>query len=220
MCRAAPYPLALGLLAACLMPAGADPVALDATVAVNAQAQVNDSPVQYQRITRSADAAFDPIAVSADAGLDTDDGSAEAFTSVSAAWDSPGQGSVQFGDTGFTTAVDAVGGQVNVDGTHWTYRFRSTSENQLTLTYEVDLTPDTTDPTGLGGFRFVVILGGYDPIFEQLLAPGDMDVLTVPLEPGQTYTVSLIPVASLSGDVGTRTAAMTGNFSWTVSGGQ
>ena len=220
MYRIAPYLIALGTLTACLVPADADPVALDATVAVNAQAQVNDNPLQYQRITQSADAAFDPIAISADAGLVTDDGSAEAFTSVTATWDSPGQGSVQFGDTGFSTAVDAVGGQVNVDGTHWTYRFHSTSENQLTLAHEVDLTPDTTDPAGLDGFRFVVILGGYDPIFEQLLAPGDMNVLTVPLEPGQTYTVSLIPEASLSGDVGTRTAAMTGNFSWTVSGGQ
>jgi hypothetical protein len=195
-------------------------VALDATVTVNAQAQVNDSPLQYQRTTRSADAAFDPISVSADAGLDTDDGSAEAFTAVTATWDSPSQGSVQFGDTGFTTAVAAAGGLVNVNGTHWTYRFTSSSENQLSLAYEVDLTADTTDATGLGGFRFVVILGGYDPIVDQLLAPGDMGVLAVPLTPGQTYTVSLIPVAGLSGDVGTRTAAMTGTFSWTVTGGQ
>ncbi len=220
MDRIAPHVIALGLLAGCLAPAGADPVALDATVATNAQAQVNGSPLQYQRVTQSADAAFDPITVSADAGLDTDDGSAEAFTSVTATWDSPGQGSVQFGDTGFTAAVDAAGGVVNVDGSHWTYRFSTTDENQLTLAYEVDLTADTTDPTGLGGFRFVVILGGYDPIVDQLLAPGDMDVLTVPLAPGQTYTVSLIPEAGLSGDVGTRTAAMTGNFSWTVTGGQ
>jgi hypothetical protein len=219
MCRIALYSIALGLLVVCLTPAGADPVALDATVAVNAQAQVNGTPLQYDRTTQSADAAFDPIAISADAGLETDDGSAEAFTSVTASWDSPGQGSVQFGDTGFTTNVDAAGGLVNVNGTHWTYRFSSTSETQLSLAYEVDLTADTTDSTGLGGFRFVVILGGYDPIVDQLLAPGDMGVLTVPLQPGQTYTVSLIPQAGLSGDVGTRTAAMTGNFSWTVTGG-
>jgi hypothetical protein len=213
------YGIALGLLAACLTPAEADPVALDATVAVNALAQVDDSPVQYQRLTRAADANFDPITVSADAGLTTDDGSAEAYTSVTATWDSAAHGSVQFGNTGFTTQLDAAGGQVNIDGTHWTYRFRSTNEDQLSLAYEVDLTPDTTDPTGLDSFRFVVILGGYDPIFEQLLAPGDMGVLTVPLEPGQTYTVSLIPRAGLSGDVGARTAAMTGDFTWSVGSG-
>lgn len=214
-----------GRLALCLLLAGfgraaALPIALDATVAVNAEAQVDPAPLQYSRDTISQSESLDELSDAASAMAQTPAGTASASTSVDASWDNPGSGRVEFGATGFATAADGATGRVGVSGTRWTYRFQTAGTSQLSLGYAVDVSPETTDPTGLEGFRFVVVKNGYKPVFDQVLAPGDANAIEVPLEAGATYTVSLIARAGLEGDLGTRTAAMTAAFAWEISEGQ
>lgn len=212
-----PFRLALCLALAALARAGADPTPLDATVAVSAEAQLPPSPLQFNRDTVSTDATLQELTDYAYAQASSGSNFAYAYTSVDATWDGPGSGQVAFGDTGFVANAAGLAGTVDVRGTHWTYRLRTGTENRITLGYAVTLDPSTTDPTGLAGFRFAVVKEGYDPIANLVLAPGASGTLAVALEPQTVYAVSLIVEAGLTADdLGTRTALMTGNFSWAV----
>jgi hypothetical protein len=194
-------------------------IPLDATVAVYAEAKVAGIPLQYDRTTEQADSNFDPINLFAHVTASSDTSTADAFTSISAVWNAPDLGSVQFGDTGFATMVTEDGALVDVDGTRWTYRFRTTSAGQFAITYKIDFMDGTTDQTGLGGFRIVVLFGDYLPVFDQTVPPGDAGVLTIPLAASSGYTVSIIPIASLNGNLGMRLAGMDASFDWQVISG-
>jgi hypothetical protein len=199
--------------------AQAQVIPLDATVAVYAEVKLQGVPLQFDRTTQPADSNFDPINISANVTVSSDTSTASCFTSISAVWNAPDQGSVQFGDTGFMTMVAEDDGYVDVDGTRWTYRFRTTNAGQLAIAYEIDFMPGTTDPTGLDGFRVVVLFEEYLPIFDQTVPPGDAGVLTIPLETSSGYTVSIIPIAGLTNNLGMRVAGMDANFDWQVSSG-
>jgi hypothetical protein len=219
--------LALNLLALGLPGARAQTIVpLDATIDVSAEAQVNPLPPQYRRSTdtlQGADIEMG-LADSADILVTNPNGSAEAKTMINASWDNAASGLVLFGDSGFITDVNEAGGMVGISGqdnrTRWTYRFRNSPElmenNSLVINYSTSLSPDTTDPTGLDGFRVVVILGGYKPILDQIVAPGDSGTIAVPLAVNEGFTFSIIARASLEGDLGSRIALMDGSFTWQV----
>jgi hypothetical protein len=209
-------PCLLALLTAGLPTSRAQVIPLDATVATYAEAQLDGTPLQYDRTAQEADANFDPINLGADATTTSGDSSADAFTSISAIWDAPEQGSIQFGDTGFATNATGTDGLVDINGTRWTYRFQTTGASQIAFTYQIDFMQGTTDPTGLDGFRVVVILEGYLPVFDQTVPPGNAGVLTVPLDANTGYTVSIVPVAGLSGNLDVRVAGMDANFDWQI----
>jgi hypothetical protein len=185
-----------------------------------AQALITGSPAQFDGVTQSTDASLNPISLNAYAESDVNGDFASAFTAITAIWDSASAGAVYFGESGFSNASQMSSGSDNLNGSRWTYRFRSNDDATLTLDYEFDLTPDTTDPTGLQGIWFVVILGGYEPVVDQVLPPGSSGTITVPLSAGESYAVSLIPLAHFSGDLGNVTAGMAGSFDWQISEGQ
>lgn len=200
--------------------AQADPTPVYGVVSAMAQALIDGSPAQFNGFTQTADADYNPIYLSAYAESDANGDVASAFTSIYASWDSASAGYVQFGESGFSNASQMSSGSDNLKGSRWTYKFRAGDDGAITVNYEVDLTPDTTDATGLQGIWFVVILDDYEPVFDQVLAPGDGGTLTVPLAAGETYAVSLIPLAQFSGDLGNVTAGMVGYFDWGISEGQ
>lgn len=218
--RAVPWCVALCLVVGSASHALADPTPLDGTVAVMARALITGSPAQFDGLTQSTDASLNPISLSAYAEADVNGDVASAFAAISASWDSPSAGSVEFGESGFSNASQMSSGTNDLNGSRWTYRFRSNDDATLTLDYEVDLTPDTTDPTGLQGIWFVVILGGYEPVVDQVLPPSSSGTITVPLNAGESYAVSLIPLVRFAGDLGNVTAGMAASFSWEITEGQ
>jgi hypothetical protein len=205
---------------------------LDATIAVSALAQVNPDHPQFDRTTANLQGGDIEMGLglmdSADIMVTNSNGSAEAKTSINATWDNPGSGLVQFGDSGWITNVNDAGGMVGISGgpnrTRWTYRFRNHTphmeNNSLIINYSTSTSPDTTDPTGLDGFRVVVILGGYKPILDQIIAPGDSGTITLPLAMEEGFTFSIIARASLDHDPGSRIALMDGDFAWQVMTGK
>ncbi|HEV3204422.1 MAG TPA: hypothetical protein VGY77_08570 [Gemmataceae bacterium] len=198
----------------------ADTIPLDATIAIDADARVFPFPLQYDRSTQSQSGTIDPMVVHADAIVDNPNGYAEAFTDINASWDTAGSGLVEFGDTGFNTDVGDARTMVGINGTRWTYRFRNGTENSLVIKYSTSINPYTTDPTGLVGFRVIVILEDTEPLLDQIIAPDNSDTITVPLDPNTGYTFSILPLASLDGDLGLRNAIMDGTFAWQVTSGK
>lgn len=209
------FGLALWPCVGLLAPAMANPVPLQATLALSSQAQIDGLPLQFDRMSQTQGGSLDEMTFTTNAVATSEAGTAMAFTSIDAVWQDPGTGTVTFGDTGFLTDLDDTG-TVAMNGTHWTYRFNAGGDDQLLLDYNVQLTTDTTDSTGLSGIRFVVIQGGYLPVFDQTIVPGSANTFVVPLDPTEQYTISLIPVARLSTTLGARTAGMTGDFNFFI----
>ncbi len=207
--------LALGFLMSLGGMATADPTFIEAQLDIRVEAQVAPDVVQWRTQTRDQTGAYADLNAGTTINSSTSNGSITTFASAQATWSSSGQGSVHFGDTGFAQAVFSAGANSDVDNSGWSYTFTTGDEDTFALNYAVATSPETDDPTGLGGFIFAVFQNG-QTIYSQDLDLDTADGVVVPLNPNQTYTVAIVPVIELSGGTGLCIAAMTGDFDWAI----
>ncbi len=187
--RAVPWWVALCLVVGSASHALADPTPLDATVTARAQALITGSPAQFQALTQSTDASLNPLTLSAYVEAHGNGDLTAAFTTIDAHWDSPSAGDVQFGESGFYSAAQNSTGSDSLDGSRWTYRFQPADDGNFIIDYDIYVTSDTTDPSGLQGIWFVVVLNGYLPVVDEVLPPNTTGQLFVPLSADETYAV-------------------------------
>jgi hypothetical protein len=210
--------LVLGLLAGFVGTAAADPTFVEARLNLRVEAQVAPDVVQWQLQSRYQTGGYADLQAATTVSDSNTHGSISTFSAAQASWASTAQGSVHFDDTGFVQAAFSAPANSNVDSSGWSYTFITGDEDTFTLNYAVASSPETDDPSSLGGFIFAVLQGGDTP-YSQNLDVDTADQVVVPLSPYQTYTAVLIPVVELSGGTGLCIAAMTADFDWGISAG-
>lgn len=221
--RAHAIGLAFLLLA---MPASADLITpINSSLSLTAQSQVGFSDTVTDTSSESQNATINALSASVSA-YSTYPGNGSSLLvegSGSASWASGSAGEITFTDMGWT-GVRAGGHAYLFNSTGWTYTFTSNVTGDFEIDYAVSASgTSTTTPLPLFG-----LIGFYVYAGAGLTAPDNTNMETglntggeflIPIVPGGTYTVQVIPNANLAGGIGSTDAHMNGTFDFGVQGG-
>ena len=168
----------------------------------------SDSDVDSQLTT------LNPLSVDVEAIATDGTSTVRSYGDGSATWDDSAHGEVSF-KAGWevaaaASAVSLVSVGPNSDG--WIYSFTTDIDSNFVLDYSVMFSG--SDVSGLNGFAVFfdgvqIAPGQFDPGG----SPGTVNVLTTATT---LHNVQIRPGANISGDLGTRTAEMLGQFEWRI----
>ena len=123
---------------------------------------------------------------------------------------------MSFSDTGFIWAIFDQGAWASLSESFWSYTFTVADEHVFSVKYASGVRRNSADDLPLQGFTVSVYQDG-DAIHVEDLDLGTSGRVRVRLEPGQTYTVFISPIADFSTsspDLGIST--MWGQFDWKI----
>lgn len=205
----------LALLVGVAGVAHADPIFIESRLKLRVEAAVVPDVPQWQVDDHYQTGDYGDMTASATAVSNTGNGVASAFSSGGITWDSSANGHLSFGDTGFFRSIAQENGTADLNDSGWSYTFITQEETTFVLDFWVDTGSVFTDTNGLYGFTLAV-MQGEDMMFAQDMDLGTADSIAVALDPGETYTVVIIPNAEIDDATGLGISSMQANFDWEI----
>lgn len=210
--------VALGVMFGSVGMGRAAPTFIESRLYLRVEAQVVPDPLQWRVSDRHVTGGYLDQDASATASSSTNNGTAIAEAAAEMTWQSKSRGQVTFHDVGFVQAILHPTGMADINNSYWYYTFTTAHEKEFTLNYAIGIGDTTSEVVGIQGFSFVVSQNG-NTIYAEDLDLNTAGSIVVPLDPFQTYTVTIIPNGAFQSDDGLAISSMWGDFSWAIKKG-
>jgi PEP-CTERM motif len=120
------------------------------------------------------------------------------------------KGAINFTNVGWTANANVTSGAANANlGSDYTYTFSPTTEILFSMNYNITPKNNNMGNFGLNGF-YITLTNNWSGLY----GVGSSGTLTAILLPSQTYTLTILNEANISGNIAGDKEHMNGKFNW------